>query len=163
MNIAPDVDAKAAIIRNAVLVGNALGLAEPRVACLCAVEKVNPKMPATLDAAELVRRNQAGEIANCVVSGPFALDNAISEEAARHKGITDPNAGKSDILLVPEIETGNVLYKALVFLLHAEDAGVIVGARKPIALTSRADTAESKLNSIILSILMSDKMKGTVG
>lgn len=113
MNIAPDLETKKEILRNAVRVANALGNENPVVACLCAVEKVNPKMPATLDAAALTEAAKAGELKNCTVIGPLALDNAISVEAAARKGITDPNAGHADVLLVPNIETGNVFYKSM--------------------------------------------------
>ncbi len=152
MNIAPDLEAKKHILRNAVKVAHALGNENPVACALCAVEKVNPKMQATLDAAALVEANQAGEIDGCTVIGPLALDNAISEEAAKHKGITDPNAGKADILLVPAIEVGNVFYKSMVFMARAKNAGMIVGAKAPIVLTSRADSDETKLNSIALAL-----------
>ena len=132
MNIAPDVEAKKHIVSNAVKVAHALGNPNPIVACLCAVEKVNPKMPATLDAA--------------------ALDNAISPEAARHKGIEDPHAGHADILLVPNIETGNVFYKSMVFMAKSQNAGLIVGAKAPVIVTSRADSEQTKLNSIALAL-----------
>lgn len=152
MNIAPDVEAKKHILKNTVKVAHALGNENPIAACLCAVEKVNPKMQATLDAAALVEANKAGEINGCTVIGPLALDNAISVEAAHHKGITDPNAGRADILLVPAIEVGNVFYKSMVFMAKAKNAGVIVGAKAPIVLTSRADSDETKLNSIALAL-----------
>ncbi|MDO5111229.1 MAG: phosphate butyryltransferase [Clostridia bacterium] len=152
MCIAPDVEQKAHIIGNAVKVAHALGNDNPVVTCLCAVEKVNPKMQATLDAAELVARNQRGEITGCTVCGPLALDNAISEEAAKHKGISDPNAGKADILLVPFIEAGNIFYKSLTYMAKAHNAGMIVGAKAPVVVTSRADSDETKLNSIALAI-----------
>lgn len=155
MNIAPDVTAKAGIIGNAVRVAHALGNENPIVAALCAVEKVNPKMQATLDAAELVAMNQCGEIAGCRVIGPLALDNAISPEAARHKGIADPLAGHADILLVPVIEAGNIFYKSLTYMARAKNAGVIVGAKAPVVVTSRADSEETKLHSIALAIAMS--------
>ena len=152
MNIAPDAETKKHIINNAVKVAHALGNENPIVAALCAVAKVNPKMQATLDAAALVEANQAGEIPGCTVIGPLALDNAISVEAAHHKGITDPNAGHADILLVPAIEVGNVFYKSMVFMARAKNAGVIVGAKAPVVLTSRADSDETKLNSIALAL-----------
>lgn len=152
MNIAPDLEAKKHILKNTVKVAHALGNDNPIAACLCAVEKVNPKMQATLDAAALVEANKAGEIGGCTVIGPLALDNAISPEAAHHKGITDPNAGHADILLVPAIEVGNVFYKSMVFMAKAKNAGVIVGAKAPIVLTSRADSDETKLNSIALAL-----------
>ena len=152
MNIAPDLAAKKHIIGHAVKVAHALGYPNPIVACRCAVEKVNPKMPATLDAAALVEANRAGSLPGCTVVGPLALDNAVSPEAARHKGITDPCAGHADILLVPNIETGNVFYKSLVFLAKAQNAGLIVGAKAPVIVTSRADSEQTKLHSIALAL-----------
>lgn len=157
MNIAPDLEAKKEILRNAVKVAHAIGNENPVVACLCAVEKVNPKMPATLDAAALVEAAQAGELTGCTVVGPLALDNAVSVEAAKHKGIADPNAGRADVLLVPNIETGNVFYKSLVFLAHANNAGLIVGAKAPVIVTSRADSEQTKLNSIALALALAAK------
>ena len=157
MCIAPDVEQKAHIIGNAVKVAHALGNDNPIVTCLCAVEKVNPKMQATLDAAELVERNKRGEIVGCTVCGPLALDNAVSVEAAKHKGITDPNAGKADILLVPYIEAGNIFYKSLTYMAKAQNAGMIVGAKAPVVVTSRADSDETKLNSIALAIAVAAK------
>ncbi len=154
MNIAPDADTKKQIIENSVVVANALDLQEPNVGVICAKEKVNAKMPATVDAEILVNMYKEGKIKGCKVGGPFALDNAISEEASRIKGMKDPMAGKVDILLCPTIETGNVLYKALTFLAGARSAGIIVGAKAPIVLTSRADDDDSKLNSIALGVLM---------
>ena len=146
MNIAPDLRAKKQIIENALQVANALGNDNPKVACVCAVEKVNDKMQVTLDAAELVKMNETGELSGCVVAGPFALDNAVSVEAAKHKGITNPVAGHADILLMPFIEAGNVLYKAIVFFAKGKIAGIVVGAKAPIVLTSRADSDIAKLN-----------------
>ncbi|KYZ77999.1 phosphate butyryltransferase [Anaerosporomusa subterranea] len=157
MNIAPDLADKKQIIENVVRVANALGNANPKVACVCAVEKVNPKMQATLDATELVKMNQAGELTGCVVAGPFALDNAVSIEAAKHKGITDPVAGNADILLMPSIEAGNMLYKSIVFFAKGKIAGIVVGAKAPIVLTSRADSDIAKLNSIAIGILLASK------
>lgn len=154
MNIAPDVETKRMIIENSLGVAKALDIELPNVGVICAKEKVNDKMPATLDAAELVRMNEEGIIKGCKVGGPFALDNAVSEEAARIKGIKDPMGGKVDILMCPTIEAGNVLYKALTFLAGARSAGIIVGAKAPVVLTSRADDDDSKLNSIALGVLM---------
>ncbi len=154
MNIAPDAETKKQIIENSVIVANALDIPEPNVGVICAKEKVNAKMPATVDAEILVNMYKEGKIKGCKVGGPFALDNAVSEEAARIKGMKDPMAGKVDILLCPTIETGNVLYKALTFLAGARSAGIIVGAKAPIVLTSRADDDDSKLNSIALGVLM---------
>lgn len=157
MNIAPDLNQKKQIIENAVFVAHSLDINEPKVAVVCAKEKVNPKMPATVDAKELEEMNNKGEISGCIVGGPFALDNAISKEAAKHKGINHPVAGDADIILVPNIESGNVLYKSLAFLGNAKNAGVIVGAKAPVVLTSRADSDEAKLNSIALAVLMAAK------
>lgn len=154
MNIAPDLMHKKQIIENAVQVANALGNDNPKVAMLAAVEKVNPKMQATVDAAELVRMNEAGELTGCTLGGPFALDNAVSVEASKHKGITHPVAGYADILMVPTIEAGNMLYKSLVYFARAKNAGIIVGAKTPVVLTSRADSDEAKLNSIAIGTLM---------
>ncbi|EGO64671.1 phosphate butyryltransferase [Acetonema longum] len=157
MNIAPTLAEKKQIIENAVQVANALGNDQPKVACVCAVEKVNLKMPATLDAEELVKLNQAGELKGCLVAGPLALDNAVSPEAAKHKGIVNPVAGHADILMVPFIESGNALYKSIVFFARGKIAGIVVGAKAPIVLTSRADSDITKLHSIAIGILMADK------
>ncbi len=154
MNIAPDIYAKMDIILNAVSVARAVGIKVPKVALVCAKEKVDSKMPCTVDAHELVKMNNKGEISNCIVGGPFGLDNAISEEAAEHKGIEHPVAGNADIIIVPNIEAGNVFYKALVYFANYKSAGIIMGAKAPIVLTSRADTAETKLNSIALATLI---------
>ncbi|SHK18285.1 phosphate butyryltransferase [Paramaledivibacter caminithermalis] len=157
MNIAPDLNTKKQIIENAAKVAHSLDIDEPKVAVICAKEKVNPKMPATVDASELEKMNKNGEITGCVVGGPFALDNAVSIEAAKHKGIDHPVAGMADILMVPTIEAGNVLYKSMVFFSDSKNAGIIVGAKAPIVLTSRADSEETKLNSIALGVLMAAK------
>lgn len=159
MNIAPDLNTKKQIIENSCAVAHALDIKNPKVAAICAKEKVNPKMKDTVDAKELEEMCLRGEIKNCVVGGPFALDNAVSTEAAMHKGIEHPIAGKADILLVPDIEAGNILYKSLVFFSNSKNAGVIVGAKAPIILTSRADSEETKLNSIALGVLMAAKAK----
>ena len=156
MNIAPDVDIKQEIIENGVAVAHAIGIDEPNVGCLAAVEKVNSKMPATLDAQTLVQRNQQGLIPGCVVGGPYALDNAINKAAAEHKGISDSMAGDVDFIIMPQIESGNIFYKAMMFLGNAKGASVIAGAKKPIVLTSRADSTESKFYSIALSALVAD-------
>lgn len=157
MNMAPNLGQKKQIIENAVQVAHALGNENPKVGVLAAVEKVNPKMQATVDAAELVAMNERGEIKNCTVAGPFALDNAISVEAAMHKGMDHPVAGHADILMVPTIEAGNMLYKSMVFFAKAKNAGIIVGAKAPVVLTSRADSDEAKLNSIAIGVLMASK------
>jgi len=157
MNLAPDLNTKKQIIENACQIAHALDIKEPKVAALCAKEKVNPKMPDTVDAKELEEMNKRGELTGCIVGGPFALDNAVSVEAAKHKGIDHPVAGKADILLAPDIEAGNILYKSMVFFGESKNAGVIVGAKAPIILTSRADNEETKLNSIALAVLTAAK------
>jgi len=159
MNIAPGIMEKKQIIQNSVELARALDIDKPKVAVLCAKEKVNPKMPATVDAKELADMNTNGEIENCLVGGPFALDNAVSKQAAKHKGIDHPVAGDADILMVPDIEAGNILYKALAFLAEGSNAGVIVGSKVPIVLTSRADSDEAKFNSIALAVLMAANSK----
>jgi phosphate butyryltransferase len=157
MNLAPNLEQKKQIIENAVQVAHALENDNPKVAALCAVEKVNPKMQATVDAAELVKMNEEGILKGCIVGGPFALDNAVSAEAAKHKGINHPVAGQADILMVPTIEAGNMLYKSIVFFAKGNNAGIIVGAKAPIVLTSRADSDIAKLNSIAIGVLMASK------
>ena len=129
----------------------------PKVAVLAAKEKVSPKMEATIHAKELAEMNRRGEITDCIVDGPLALDNAVSKESARIKGIDSEVAGDADILLVPDIDAGNVLYKSLTFLGNAKSAGLIIGTKSPIVLTSRADNDEAKLNSIALAVLMAAK------
>lgn len=160
MNLAPDLNTKKQIIENACQIAHALDIAEPKVAALCAKEKVNEKMPDTVHAKELEDMNKRGELTGCLVGGPFALDNAVSLEAAKHKGMDHPVAGKADILLAPDIEAGNILYKSMVFFAKSKNAGVIVGAKAPIILTSRADNEETKLNSIALGVLTASKIMG---
>lgn len=152
----PDLKQKVQIIQNAVKVAKALGISPVKVAPLCAVEVVNPDMQATIDAALLSKMNQRGQIKDCIVDGPLALDNAINKEAAKHKGIESPVAGDADILLVPNIEAGNLLGKSITYLAGGKSAGVIMGAKCPIVLVSRADTHESKLNSIALGSIVAD-------
>ncbi|MCD6304190.1 MAG: phosphate butyryltransferase, partial [Planctomycetes bacterium] len=167
MNIAPDLEQKAAICLNAVFLARHFGLAEPKVAVLAAVELVNPAMAATVDAAVLAAMARRGQfVPSCTVDGPFALDNALSERAARHKKLTGPVAGRADILLVPDIEAGNMLSKALVYLGGRRQVGLLVGAAAPVVLTSRADTAECKLLSMAAAVLMVNterKLKLKVG
>ncbi|HHW91458.1 MAG TPA: phosphate butyryltransferase [Firmicutes bacterium] len=159
MNIAPDLQRKAEIIKNAALIANSLGIERPKVAPICAVELVNTEMPATVDAALLSKMAQRGQIPGVDVDGPLALDNAVSPEAAQRKGILSPVAGQADILLVPGIEVGNVIYKTLhYFCPGVKLAGLVTGARAPIVLTSRADSHETKLHSIALSLLVSSMM-----
>lgn len=157
MNIAPTLDDKRQIIENAVSIANSIGIDTPYVGVVAAVEKVNPNMPATLDAKELIELNEKNVINGCVVAGPFAIDNAINLEAAKHKGITHPAAGNVDILLMPDIEAGNVFYKTMMFLANAKSASVIAGATHPIVLTSRADDKQTKFQSIALASLVVNK------
>jgi len=151
MNIAPDLQGKAAILNNAVSFMNSLGFEKPKVAALAAVETVNSDMQATLDAAMLSKMAQRGQLGKCIVDGPLAFDNAISRESAEHKGIISDVAGDADLLLFPNIESGNVIYKALSYFANARLAAVILGAKAPIVLTSRADSEDAKLNSILLA------------
>lgn len=153
MNIEPDLNQKKEILENAVTFAHSMDIEDPKVAVLCAREKVSPKMEATIHAKELEEMNNNGEITGCTVAGPLALDNAISKEAAIHKGIEGPVAGEADILLVPAIEAGNVLYKSLTFFAKAKNAGLIIGTKAPIVLTSRSDSEEAKLYSIALGVL----------
>lgn len=155
MNIYPDINDKILIIKNAVNALVQLGIQTPKVALLAAIEKVNPKMQATLDAARLVEIHNQSKIADCFLQGPLALDLAVSHEAAKHKGISGNVCGDADLLVVPEITSGNVLYKSFTCLGGANIAGVILGADVPIILTSRADSEESKLYSIALAINLS--------
>ena len=154
MNIAPDIDDKCSIILNAIYLANIFGINDPKVAITTAVELATPKMPSTLDAAILAKMSQRGQFSGKIIDGPFALDNAINPWAAEHKGIKGPVAGQADIIVVPSIEAGSMLSKAHVYLTNGSLAGVLVGARAPVVLTSRADTTQSKLNSIATAILM---------
>ncbi|MCR3905496.1 MAG: bifunctional enoyl-CoA hydratase/phosphate acetyltransferase [Tenericutes bacterium] len=158
MNIDPDVDVKQEIIENGVIIAHAMGIKHPLVGCIAAVEKVNPKMQATLDAQELIIRNQNDRIKGCTIGGPFGMDNAINKEAAQIKDIADPMAGNVDFLLMPQIESGNIFYKSMMFLGNAKSASIIAGAKKPIVLTSRADSMESKFYSIALAALVADTL-----
>jgi phosphate butyryltransferase len=151
MVIAPDLKTKVAIINNAVEFMNKLGYPRPKVAMLCAVEMVNEQMPATLEAALIAKMNQRGQIKNCIIDGPLAYDNAVSSESAKHKGIISDVAGDADLLVAPDIEAGNALYKCYGFSANAKLAAVILGAAAPIVLTSRSDTEESKQASIIMA------------
>jgi len=151
MNIAPNLRDKIAIINNSVNCLIRLGYTMPKVAVLGAVEMVNENMEATLDAALLSKMNQRDQIKNCIIDGPLAFDNAVSLESARHKGIRSEIAGDTDLLLMPDIEVGNVLYKSLVFFAKAKVASVILGARVPIVLTSRSDSEQAKYDSILLA------------
>lgn len=159
VNIAPDVTQKRRILENAVAFAHQLGYEKPNVGVICALEKVNDAMPATLDAKILVDLARSGDIQGCNVSGPLALDNALSEHSAHIKGITDPYAGKSDILLMPDIEAGNILFKAMIYLTPTKTAAVVLGAKIPVVLTSRSDSFETKLHSIATAVYMIHQAK----
>jgi phosphate butyryltransferase len=151
MNIAPNLKDKIAIVNNSVSLLKRLGYVKPKVAVLGAVEMVNENMEATLDAALLSKMNQRDQIRDCIIDGPLAFDNAVSLESAQHKGIRSEVAGDTDLLLMPDIEVGNVLYKSLVFFAKAKVASIILGAQVPIVLTSRSDSEQAKYDSILLS------------
>ena len=155
INIAPNLMEKKSIAENAIEVAYRLGIEIPIVVPVCAVETVNPKMQATMDAAILSKMSERGQIKRCIVDGPLALDNAISLEAAKHKKISSAGAGLADIILAPNIESGNIIYKALAYLANTQMAALVAGARVPIVLTSRADPAETKYNSIIFASAVS--------
>jgi len=155
INIAPDLTEKAGIVQNAIELAHMLGIAQPRVAILAAVETVNPRMQATLDAAALCKMAERGQITGALLDGPLAFDNAISAAAAVEKHIHSGVAGQADILVVPDLEAGNMLVKQLTFLSGAAAAGVVLGARVPIVLTSRADSAATRLASCALAVLLS--------
>lgn len=152
MNIAPTLREKVGILINALLYMQKMGYVKPKVAVLGAVEQVNDKMPATLDAAILSKMAQRKQLPACLVDGPLAFDNAMSKESAIHKGIESEVAGDADLLLMPDIESGNILYKAFGFM-GGKLAAVILGASSPIVLTSRSDSEDSKLNSILLAAI----------
>ncbi|MBN1115825.1 MAG: bifunctional enoyl-CoA hydratase/phosphate acetyltransferase [Bacteroidales bacterium] len=154
MNIAPSLEEKKSIINNAINAFREFGIEKPKVALLTAVEKVNVKMPATIEAAEL-KAIFLSENKPCYVDGPLALDNAISKKAAEHKNIGGPVAGDADILVAPDIEAGNILYKSLSFLGKSRCAAIVLGSKAPIVLTSRADNEETKFFSIVLGVLLS--------
>ncbi len=160
MNISPGLEEKKQIIENAVSVAHAINMDCPNVAMLCAKEKVYDKMPATVDAAALQKMNQDGEITGCVVSGPLQIDNAVSIEAATLKGVKDPVAGKANIFVVPDINSGNIFCKALVYLAGYTMAGLVVGGKVPIVLASRADGKEEKIVSLSLAIAKVMKERG---
>ena len=158
-NTYPDLKEKVQIINNSIMVAEACGIQNPKVAPVCAVEVVNTDMPATIDAALLSKMNDRGQIKGCIVDGPLALDNALSEEAAYHKGVTGPVAGKADILLLPNIDVANVMYKSLTYTAQTKNGGILVGTSAPVILTSRADSFETKVNSIALAALVSEGRK----
>lgn len=157
MNIEPDIKQKADIVQNAVDVAISIGIEKPKVAIIGALELVNPNMQTTIDAAVLSKMADRGQIKNCIIDGPLGMDNAMSLEAAKHKGISSPVSGDVDILLAPSIETANIQYKTMVFLGGAKPCGIIAGARAPIVTASRSDDYVAKLHSIALALLHSSK------
>lgn len=156
INIAPTLEVKADIVRNVIDLAHALGADKPRIAILSAVETINPKISSTIDAAALCKMADRGQIVGGILDGPLAFDNAISPEAAREKGIESPVAGRADVLVVPDLDAGNMLAKQLQYLAGAHSAGVAIGARVPIALTSRADSVQSRVVSAALVVLLVD-------
>jgi phosphotransacetylase len=153
INIAPALEDKVDIVQNAIDLALTFGVERPKVAILAAVETVNSKMPATLDAAALCKMADRGQIKGGLLDGPLAFDNAISKEAAAIKGIKSEVAGDPDILLAPDLEAGNMMAKQLNFLAHADSAGLVLGARVPIILTSRADSVRSRIASSAVAVL----------
>ncbi len=159
MNIAPSLEQKVQIVQNIINFCHCLEIEKPKIAILAAVEVVNPDMPACIDAACLSKMADRGQIEGGIVDGPLAFDNAISKEAALHKGIDSPVSGEVDVVVVPEIESGNIFAKGLVYLAEAEPAGVLLGTTAPVILVSRSDCPISKVRSIALGILMSTYWK----
>jgi phosphate butyryltransferase len=156
VNIAPDISTKIAITQNAIKVAHNIGYRQPKVALLSAIEKVNyESMPSSVDAAVIAKMGDRGQLGDVIVDGPLAIDNALSKESCSIKGIRSPVGGSADILIVPNIETGNVLYKSLTLFGNARIAGILAGTKVPVILTSRADSEESKFLSILLALVVS--------
>ncbi len=159
INIEPELEDKVHIVQNAIDLAHALGIPEPKVALLSAVETVNPKIASTLDAAALCKMADRKQIVGAVLDGPLAFDTAVSEKAAEIKGLKSPVAGKADILVVPDLESGNMLAKQLEYLGGAQLAGIVLGARVPVILTSRADSAATRLTSCAVAALLEQAQK----
>jgi phosphotransacetylase len=159
INITPSLEEKRDIIQNAIELAHAIGVSNPKVAILSAVETVTLKIPSTIEAAALCKMAERGQITGGVLDGPLAFDNAIDVQAAATKGIRSPVAGKADILVVPDLEAGNILDKQLTFMANAEAAGIVLGARVPIVLTSRADSARTRLASCAIAVLYADAQR----
>lgn len=151
--IAPDYDEKVKIIKNAVKFVNALGCECPKVAAITPVEIVNPKIPSTVDAAMLAVANRRGQIKDCIVDGPLALDNAISAASSQHKGIVSEVAGCADILLLPDLDAGNLMLKAIIYMMNTVSSSNIIGTNVPVVMTSRSDMPENKYNSILTAVI----------
>jgi phosphate acetyltransferase len=160
INLYPNLEDKVDICQNAIELAHILGIAKPRVAILSAVEMINPRIPGTLDAAALCKMADRGQIEGGILDGPLAFDNAISLEAARTKRIDSPVAGRADILLVPDLEAGNMLAKQLQYLAGADSAGIVLGTRVPIVLTSRADNVRTRLASAAVMKLVASARRG---
>ncbi len=158
MNINPDLKAKIQIVENAVMLAHVLGIDPPRVALLAAVEVVNPDMDTAVEDAIIAKMADRGQIKGAIIDGPLALDNAVSEEAARIKGIKSPVAGKADVLIVDNIDVGNVFYKSLIYFARVRGAGLIMGARAPMVLTSRADPEEVKFLSLATAVIAAERL-----
>ena len=163
VNIAPTLEDKVDIVQNAIDLVHALGQPEARVAILSAMETVNPKVPSTIEAAALCKMADRGQITGGILDGPLALDNAISLEAARIKKIDSPVAGRANVLVVPDLEAGNMLAKSLSFLAGADSAGIVLGARVPIVLTSRADSVQARLASCAVAVLLAQARREQAG
>lgn len=161
VNIVPTLEIKADIVRNAIDLAHVIGVAQPRVAILAAVETVNPSMPATLDAAALCKMADRGQITGAILDGPLAFDNAVSMAAVAVKGIVSEVAGRADILLVPDLESGNMLAKQLEYMGDAHSAGIVLGAKVPVILTSRADSRASRIASCALAVLLAARYRST--
>jgi phosphate acetyltransferase len=162
VNIAPTLDDKVDIVQNAIDLAQAMGVADVRVAILSAMETVNPKVPSTIEAAALCKMADRGQITGALLDGPLALDNAVSPEAATIKRIASPVAGRANILVVPDLEAGNMLAKSLSFLANADAAGIVLGARVPIILTSRADSLLSRLASCAVAVLVAEARRKAI-
>jgi phosphate acetyltransferase len=163
INIYPTLEDKADIAQNAIDLAHVLGIAQPRVAILSAVETINAKIQSTLDAAALCKMADRGQISGGVLDGPLAFDNAVSEQAAKTKKIVSPVAGRADILLVPDLEAGNMVAKQLQYLAGAESAGIVLGTRVPIVLTSRADSVRTRLASTAVMKLVANARRQQPG
>ncbi|MEP3280135.1 MAG: bifunctional enoyl-CoA hydratase/phosphate acetyltransferase [Stappiaceae bacterium] len=160
INIAPELEVMVDIVQNGIEVALSLGIAEPKVAVLSAVETVNPKIPSSMNAAILAKFADRGQIRGGIVDGPFAMDNAVDIEAARTKGLKTPVAGRADVLVAPGIDAGNILFKALTFMANAQAAGLAMGAKVPIILNSRADGEKARLASCAVAVLHQARLAG---
>ena len=159
MIVSPTLEDKVEMIGNATTLANALGCEMPKISCLSAVETVNANMPDGYDAAVLSKMNDRGQIKGCIIDGPLSMDLSISEMSVEHKGIVSPVAGKADVLLMPNLQAGNIFWKTMTYLAGAKSGAVVMGTAKPAVLTSRADTAEAKLNSVAMALLLAAHQK----